>query len=344
MMNKWLAVLLMGIPLWMATGAAQAGPIFANTTGGRLISFDSATPGTILSNVAITGVAGALVGIDFRPGAPGTLYGVGNNGGVGSVYVISTITGVATPINTGFALDGTSFGVDFNPVPDALRIVSNSGQNLRITGGGAGVVNIDGTLNIGGVTQTNVVDAAYTNSFAGATTTTLFVLQDNAAPGSDVLFIQNPPNNGALNPVANLTINVSQLSGFDNHHRRPGVFELEPVGHPQSDHRPSREQWRGRGWLRGPNRGYLGPQRRPRARHARATWPWPRRTRLLATTLAELIARATANTTPPAWRGFRFCMRAAEMKLPRLTAFGAQVQVAACGPVRAIHVVNSNGR
>ena len=159
MMNKWLAVLLMGIPLWMATGAAQAGPIFANTTGGRLISFDSATPGTILSNVAITGVAGALVGIDFRPGAPGTLYGVGNNGGVGSVYVISTITGVATPINTGFALDGTSFGVDFNPVPDALRIVSNSGQNLRITGGGAGVVNIDGTLNIGGVTQTNVVDA-----------------------------------------------------------------------------------------------------------------------------------------------------------------------------------------
>ena len=76
-------------------------------------------------------------------------------------------------------------------------------------------MNIDGTLNIGGVTQTNVVDAAYTNSFAGATTTTLFVLQDNAAPGSDVLFIQNPPSNGALNPVANLTINVSQLSGFD---------------------------------------------------------------------------------------------------------------------------------
>jgi len=215
MMNKWLAVLLLGIPLWVAMGAAQAGSIFANTTGGRLISFDSATPGSIQSNVAISGVTGDLVGIDFRPATPGTLYGVGNNGGVGSVYVISTITGVATPINTGFALDGTSFGVDFNPVPDALRIVSNSGQNLRITGGGAGVVNIDGTLNIGGVTQTNVVDAAYTNSFAGATTTTLFVLQDNAAPGSDVLFIQNPPNNGALNPVANLTINVSQLSGFD---------------------------------------------------------------------------------------------------------------------------------
>ena len=35
------------------------------------------------------------------------------------------------------------------------------------------------------------------------------------AAGSDLLFTQNPPNNGALNPVALLAINVSQLSGFD---------------------------------------------------------------------------------------------------------------------------------
>jgi len=215
MMNKWLAVLLLGIPLWVATSAAQADPIFANTSGGRLISFDSATPGSIQSNVGISGVSGGLVGIDFRPATPGTLYGVGNNGGVGSVYVISTITGIATAIGTSFALNGTSFGVDFNPVVDALRIVSNSGQNLRITGGGAGVVNIDGALNIGGVTQTGVVDAAYTNSFAGAITTTLFVLQDNAVAGSDLLFTQNPPNNGTLTLPATLAINVSQLSGFD---------------------------------------------------------------------------------------------------------------------------------
>ena len=218
-MKKWLAVLLLGITLWVAPGTARATLIFANTTGGRLISFDSSTPGTIQSDVPISGVAGGLVGIDFRPAAPGTLYGVGNNGGVGTIYTINTATGVATTVTSlSAALSGTSFGVDFNPVPDALRIVSNTGQNLRITGfptGGPFVTNTDGPLNIGGVTQTGVVAAAYTNSFAGATSTTLYVLQDNAAAGTDVLFIQNPPNNGTLNPVATLTINVSQLSGFD---------------------------------------------------------------------------------------------------------------------------------
>jgi hypothetical protein len=53
---------------------------------------------------------------------------------------------VATQVNTIPVLTGTQFGVDFNPVPDALRIVSDADQNLRITMGGAGIVNTDGTL------------------------------------------------------------------------------------------------------------------------------------------------------------------------------------------------------
>ena len=57
--------------------------------------------------------------------------------------------------------------------------------------------------------------AAYTNSFAGATPTTLYVLQDNQAAGTDLLSTLKPPNDGTLNSVATLTINVSQLSGFD---------------------------------------------------------------------------------------------------------------------------------
>lgn len=214
-MRKLLSVLLLGITLWMGTGTARAAIIFANTTGGQLISFDSSAPGTLLSNVSLSGVAGNLVGIDFRPATFGVLVGLGNNGGVGTVYEINTNTGLASAINTGFALNGTSFGVDFNPVPNALRIVSNTGQNLRITAGGAGVVNVDGTLNIGGVTATNVVATAYTNAFAGATSTTQYVLQDNGTAGTDVLFIQNPPNDGILTSPVTLTINVSQLSGFD---------------------------------------------------------------------------------------------------------------------------------
>ena len=30
------------------------------------------------------------------------------------------------------ALEGTSFGVDFNPTVDRLRVISDTGQNLRV--------------------------------------------------------------------------------------------------------------------------------------------------------------------------------------------------------------------
>src|SRR5262249_55490416 len=133
------------------------------------------------------------------------------------VYQINTATGAASIINSIPSLLGTSFGVDFNPMANALRIVSNTGQNLRITVGGTGVVNSDTALNIpGGANPAlNVVAAAYTNNFNGTTSTQLFVLQDNAAAGSDLLFLQNPPNDGTLTLPVPLTINVSQLSGFD---------------------------------------------------------------------------------------------------------------------------------
>ena len=209
---------LLAALLSLQAGLVRADPVYATTSGGQLISFDSSSPGALSSNVSLSGVAGSLVGIDFRPAAPDTLYGLGNNSGVGMIYNINLVTGVAAPVYTlTTALAGTSFGVDFNPVPDALRILSNTGQNLRVTGFATStfVTNVDSVLNIGGITQSGVVAAAYTNSFAGASTTTLFALQDNAAGIPDQLFTVNPPNAGILSLPAPLAINVSQLSGFD---------------------------------------------------------------------------------------------------------------------------------
>jgi hypothetical protein len=216
-MKKLLSALLLGITLLVAPNVARADTIFATTTGGQLISFDSSAPGTILSQVPVTGVAGSLVGIDFRPAAVGTLYGVGNNAGAGTIYIIDTSTGVASvvaPITV--PLVGTIFGVDFNPVPDALRITSNAGQNLRIAGFPTGTfaTNVDGDLNISGVLAAGVVASAYTNSFAGTTSTTLFSLRDTPAGPPDQIFMQIPPNDGSLiNPV-DLAINLG-LAGFD---------------------------------------------------------------------------------------------------------------------------------
>ena len=148
-----IASLLAAPLLFNAAGPVSADPVYATTSSGQLISFDSSSPGALLSSVSLSGVAGSLVGIDFRPATPDTLYGVGNNGGVGTIYTINLATGVAAPVYTlTTSLAGTSFGVDFNPVPDALRILSNTGQNLRITGFATGTfaTNIDGALNIGG--------------------------------------------------------------------------------------------------------------------------------------------------------------------------------------------------
>jgi Domain of unknown function (DUF4394) len=96
-------------------------------------------------------------------------------------------------INTIPTLTGAAFGVDFNPVPNALWIVSDAGQNLRIVAGGTGVVNTDGTLNPG---TPSVVGAAYSNNFAGATVTTLYDL-DQAV---DQLFTQGSPNGSPISP------------------------------------------------------------------------------------------------------------------------------------------------
>lgn len=193
---------------------ARAEVIFGLIEGNQLTTFNSATPNATSAPVAITGLRAqeTIVGIDFRPATPGVLVGVGNVGGSGFIYTIDTTTGAATAINTsGFALSGSSFGVDFNPVPNALRIVSDVGQNLRITAGGAGVVNTDTTL-----TQTGIVAAAYTNSFAGTTVTTLYGL--NAATGSLVLQggINGPPspNLGGITTVGSLGTTFTD-GGFD---------------------------------------------------------------------------------------------------------------------------------
>ena len=110
------------------------------TTVGSLVTFDSATPNTLIgAPVTITGLAGGetLVGIDYRP-SNGTLYGVGSTN---RIYTLNTSTGVATTVGAAgaFKLSGTSFGVDFNPIADRIRVVGNTGQNLRLNP-------IDGTL------------------------------------------------------------------------------------------------------------------------------------------------------------------------------------------------------
>ena len=251
MHRKALAPVLLTLALVFGPSPARAETIVGLTTSNQIFFFDSATPGSIGPLVTVTGLlpGTSLVGIDFRPAVPGQLTGVGQTGASGAVYRIDPLTGVATQVNTIQTLTGTQFGVDFNPVPDALRIVSDADQNLRITVGGAGVVNTDGTLNPG---DPNVVGAAYSNNVPGGVNgqTTLYDIDSvldrlftqggvNFPPGTPPV----SPNTGTLFPVGSLGVDTNDLVGFDiSGFTRDGLRVVDdPAGprpvHDQPDHR-----------------------------------------------------------------------------------------------------------
>jgi hypothetical protein len=139
------------------------------------------------------------------------------------LYTINASSGAATLVGTTAftpALSGTSFGFDFNPTVDRIRIVSNTGQNLRAHPETGVIAAVDGAINPSGST---ITAAAYTNNFAGATTTTLYVIDAQ----NQRLFIQNPPNNGTLVPVGSpFNTRFSGENGFDISSKSNRAFVL----------------------------------------------------------------------------------------------------------------------
>ncbi len=178
----------------------------------RLVAFRACRPEKTREIGFVSGLGSgdsSLVGIDFRV-QDGRLYGVGNGGGV---YTLDLETAEASFVSQlSEALTGTSFGVDFNPAADRLRIVSDTNQNLRhnvalATGGTTADLPLSAT-GVGG--------AGYTNndlSVMGApnSATTLFDL--NAS--TNEIAIQSPPNNGNLVATGALGVDPGSAVGFD---------------------------------------------------------------------------------------------------------------------------------
>jgi hypothetical protein len=186
---------------------------FGLTSDQRLVRFGECAPSFPRDIGPITGLAGgdgAIVGIDFRV-QDGKLYGVGDGGGV---YTIDTATAQATLASQlTVALEGTSFGVDFNPAADRLRIVSDTGQNLRHNVNAGGTTLEDGDLNYtAGVTALGITGAAYTNNDLDPNTGTTLLDVD---PTLDQVAIQSPPNAGSLAATGKLGIDAQAPVGFD---------------------------------------------------------------------------------------------------------------------------------
>ncbi len=178
----------------------------------RVICFKVDRPSvnkTLLSAAILSSPDSSLVGIDVRP-ANGLLYGVGNAGGIYLLDPTAQRPELKARINVSLA--GQSFGLDFNPTVDRLRMVSDTGQNLRINVD-TGATTIDGVLNFTpGVAASGVSGVAYTNNDNDASTaTTLFDIDSIG----DQLVTQNPPNNGTLVGVGRLGYNTRAAVAFD---------------------------------------------------------------------------------------------------------------------------------
>lgn len=213
-----------GLPLLDLAAATSAENIFAITSTNMLLRFTSGTPNLISSACAVTGLTGAesLVAIDTRP-ATGQLFALTD---AGRVYTINASTCAAMQVGTAAltpALSGTNFDLDFNPTVDRIRLVANTGQDLRLNPITGTVAAIDGTLaysagdpNAGA--QPNITGAAYTNNFVGATSTVLYgidatlntlVTQGTSGPPPV------SPNSGQLFTVGALGVDPGNDIGFD---------------------------------------------------------------------------------------------------------------------------------
>jgi hypothetical protein len=220
--------------------ASAADVIYGLTDDNRIVRFNSDSPAKIQQTVPVQGLQAGetLVGIDVRP-ANDSLYVVGSSN---RIYRVNEVTGATRlAFQEPFAppaLNGGSFGVDFNPVPDALRIVSDADQNLRVPfaqGNNQGKAQQDGQIQYAASDANagqnpSLAGAAYTNSFPGARETTLYDI-DTAR---DVLVRQAPPNEGTLNTVGPLGLDADTVAGFDiSPQGNVGFAALRPVGQPR---------------------------------------------------------------------------------------------------------------
>lgn len=231
---------------WAAQGASaqdNANPpnaperVFGLTVTDDLLRFDGDTPRDVVRK-DITGLMNgeSLVGIDFRPssqtaGQQGVLYGVGD---MGYIYTIRPNMAIAergpriTADGQPVVLRGESFGIDFNPTVDRLRIVSDANQNLRVNVDTGALADFDATVPgtqpdvdlqyaagdpntgedpiVGGVAYRNAQPSAF-----GTTNTELLDIDAR----TDDMSRQSPPNNGTLNTVGGIVFETRRLIGFD---------------------------------------------------------------------------------------------------------------------------------
>lgn len=228
-MKRFAAILSAMLLASSMADRAAASFAYAISAENQLIRFDIANPGGATTVGTFTGAATSIFGIDFRPGN-GLLYGFGADAAGNQVIVTINTNDASTTFSSTPSVLSTSgiLGVDFNPVPDRMRLVNDLDQNLRINVDN-GVTISDTALfykagdpNFGA--DPEIVDAGYTNSFLPSPRTpppsTQLYYIDSAL---DILVTTDNPNAGELTTVGALGVDTDIFTGFDILSVSPGT-------------------------------------------------------------------------------------------------------------------------
>ena len=187
--------------------------IYSVDLSNKFALFHSLSPGTVVRELPITGLllGDRIVGMDFRP-LDGKLYGVGTDS---RVYVVDTITAVASPVGPVFTptVDGEHFGMVLDPATDQIRLQSaESGQNLRISPATGQVVAEDAVLAFASgdpnEAQTPAVAATAISTGASATTYGIDWLLD-------VFVRMTDPASGQVTTVGSTGVTTAPCAALD---------------------------------------------------------------------------------------------------------------------------------
>jgi len=216
-----------------AEAAERKEVLVAVTANHRLITFQAGHPEDLLTRVPLSGLlpGEGILGIDHRV-AKGELFGLSTRG---RLLRINPDNGEVTPVGPGVTLPlARTFGFDFNPTVDRIRVVSDRGDNLRLhpdTGvqvdGQADVLGVqpDGPLHyVNGDSQADhaprIVAAGYTYNRDNEKITTNYaidaragtlVMQGSAEGATPVV----SPNTGQLSTVGALGVQSFDHASFD---------------------------------------------------------------------------------------------------------------------------------
>lgn len=215
-----------GVQILEQPTSGQGGVLIVGHTRGlateRIVTFNSTSPGTLITNVPAAGLNPneRLIGIDFRP-QNGLLYGVASTGTSSRLVLINHQTGSITTVGSGITPPlplSQFYGVDFNPTTDRLRIVGTDQRNIRVNPDLGAIEGTDTNLTPASGGFLFVDQIAHSNNIVGATQSTLFAGDANSGSFARIGGVNGTPspNGGVVNLIGSFGLPpLNQSSGMD---------------------------------------------------------------------------------------------------------------------------------